>query len=171
MNTLINEEILDLVDDDDNVVDAMPRREVYLRNYDNFRVIDAFIKNSKGQLFIPRRTAKKRLFPSCLDSSVGGHVDSGESYEEAFIREAAEELNIDVSKFSYRCLGKVTPVISNVWSFITVFEIESDEVPQYNPLDIADYYWLTPEELLSRIEDGDKTKPNLPKIVKYFYTS
>lgn len=161
--------MLDLVDDNDQVVGTMPRLEVYTRNYDNFRVIDAFIKNSKGQLFIPRRTAKKRLFPSCLDSSVGGHVDSGESYEEAFIREAAEELNIDVSKLTYRCLGKITPVTSNVWSFITVFEVEYDEVPEYNPLDIADYYWLTPAELLSRIDSGDKAKSNLSKIVKHFY--
>ena len=37
--------------------------------------------------------------------SIGGHVESGESYEEALKREASEELNINIDKLILSCLG------------------------------------------------------------------
>lgn len=60
----------------------------------NFRVVNAFLVNPEGKLWIPKRTSDKRIFPDCLDVSMGGHVESGESYEQALERELAEELNI-----------------------------------------------------------------------------
>ena len=37
---------------------------------------------------------KKDTFPGTWDSSVSGHVDSGETYDEALIRESWEELGV-----------------------------------------------------------------------------
>jgi len=75
------DEFLDLVDEDDNVIGQKKRSEVYAEHFSNFRVVNAFVINSKGEILIPRRTADKRIFPLCLDMSMGGHVESGESYE------------------------------------------------------------------------------------------
>jgi len=74
------DEYLDLVDLQDSVIGRKLRSEVYAEHLSNFRVVNAFVLNSKGELWIPRRTADKRIFPLCLDMSVGGHVESGESY-------------------------------------------------------------------------------------------
>jgi isopentenyldiphosphate isomerase len=56
-------------------------------------VLNAFLVNDYGQIWIPRRSSLKRIFPLCLDMSVGGHVVSGESYEEAFRRELLVQLD------------------------------------------------------------------------------
>ena len=55
-----HDELLDLVDENDHVIGVMRRSEVYGKKLRNIRVINAFIVNSKGELWIPRRTAHKR---------------------------------------------------------------------------------------------------------------
>ena len=79
----VHDEMLDLVDENDCVIGTARRSEVYAKELRNIRVVNAFVINSKGELWIPRRTAHKRSYPSCLDMSMGGHVESGETYEEA----------------------------------------------------------------------------------------
>ena len=179
MNDNESLEILDLVNVNDEVVGTMERERIYQKGLSNlrdeegvsFRVIDAFIKNTEGELFIPRRHPDKRLFPLRLDVSVGGHVTSGDSYEVTLKKEAKEELNIDISNFTYKILGKMSPFTNGVSAFTMVYEIESDETPNYNLEDFIEHFWLTPEELIARIEGEDLGKGNLPKIVKKFYLS
>lgn len=165
----MHDENLDLVDEEDRVIGVLPRSEVYARGLRNIRVVNLFIINSKGELWIPRRTAHKKLYPLHLDMSMGGHVMSGEAYDEAFGRETAEELRIDVAKTPYRLLGNLTPHEHGVSAFMKVYEITQDEAPPYNPDDFVEYFWLKPEEVLARIVAGEKAKSDLPKLVKIFY--
>ncbi|MBP9855715.1 MAG: NUDIX hydrolase [Candidatus Pacebacteria bacterium] len=164
------DEYLDLVDAQDQVIGKKLRSEIQAENLHNFRVINAFIVNSKGELWIPRRTATKRIFPLAFDMSVGGHVESGESYDDTFKRETMEELNINVDQVKYRLLGKLTPE-DGVSSYMQVYEISLDEAPNYNPDDFVEYFWLTPAEVLKRIEEGEKTKTDLPTLIKKFYNT
>jgi isopentenyldiphosphate isomerase len=50
--------------------------------------------NSKGELYLQKRPEWKDIQPGKWDTSVGGHVDLGESVEIALKREAQEELGI-----------------------------------------------------------------------------
>lgn len=164
------DEYLDLVDAQDQVIGKKLRSEIQAEKLQNFRVINAFIVNSKGELWIPRRTASKRIFPLAFDMSVGGHVESGESYDDTFKRETMEELNIDVDQVNYRLLGKLTPE-DGVSSYMQVYEITLDEAPNYNPDDFVEYFWLTPAEVLKRIDEGEKAKTDLPTLIKKFYNT
>jgi len=163
------DEYLDIVNEKDEVIGRELRSVVYAAQRSDFRVINAFLRNSEGKLWIPRRAAHKKIFPLSLDMSVGGHVESGETYDETFRREAAEELNIDIDTLPYRFLGHLTPHQDGLAAFMQVYEIQSDESPQYNPDDFIDYFWMTPKEVIERIEAGEKTKGDLPKLIKKFY--
>ena len=55
-------------------------------------VVHLHIINRDGCLYIQKRSMKKDLLPGLWDTAVGGHVDYGESLEEALYREASEEL-------------------------------------------------------------------------------
>ena len=101
------EELLDLVDEQDRVIGARFRSEIYRDGLNNFRAVNAFLVNDFGQLWIPRRTAAKRIFPLCLDMSVAGHVASGEDYLTAFRRELYEELNLVLDDVSWKFIGDV----------------------------------------------------------------
>jgi len=162
------DEYLDLVDENDQVVGRKLRADIYAEGLLNFRVVNVFLKNSKGQLWIPRRTASKAIAPLALDFSASGHVSSGETYEEAFAKEVAEELNIDVSIVPHKELEYLNPK-DGFLLFMKVFEIQSDETPGYNPDDFTEAFWLTPQEIVDRIHAGDKAKNDIPTLVKRFY--
>jgi isopentenyl-diphosphate delta-isomerase len=167
----MDDEYLDLVDAQDRVIGRKLRSAVYAEGAYNFRVVNAFVRNSAGYLWIPRRTAHKRLYPLCLDMSVGGHVASGETYDEAFARETREELRIDTAVSTWRLLGCLTPHEHGVSAFMRVYEIARDDPPDYNPDDFTEYFWLLPGGLLERIARGDKAKSDLPKLTAIFYPS
>jgi isopentenyldiphosphate isomerase len=165
----MEDEWMDVVDIDDNVIGRKKRSELYAENSPNCRAINAFLINAQGQLWIPRRTAHKRLFPLHLDMSCGGHVMSGESYEDALQREVAEELNLDIRQVPWRLLGHLTPYDDGVSMFMKVYEIQCDETPKWNPDDFVESYWLWPGEILDRIEDGALAKGDLSVLVAKFY--
>lgn len=141
-------------------------------NWQNFRVVNAFFRRADGRLWIPRRSPEKRMFPNCLDVSVGGHVEFGESYEISFAREALEETGIDISKHPVRLLGKLSPFEGagqGLSAFMMVWEVQVEEVPSYNPGDFQETYWLTPDEFRGRMSQGDQAKGDLPKLIDIFY--
>ncbi len=164
-----DDELLDLVDADDTVISRMWRSDVYKNALSNFRAVNAFLRNSSGRIWIPRRTAGKKLFPSCLDMSVGGHVKSDESYEEAFEREVREEIRLDITSVPVRMLGRLTPHEHGVSAFMKVYEIAYDSTPGFNRDDFTEYFWLTPYEALARIAGGDPAKDDLAKLLQIFY--
>ncbi len=169
MDALEPEEYLDVVDNNDVVVGRMLRTELHKQGLNNYRVINAFVVNSEGKLWVPRRTAHKTIYPLGLDISAAGHVSSGETYEQAFEREVMEELNLDVHTVPHRLLGVLSPYVHGVHAFEKIWEIKMDEVPNYNPDDFVEYFWLTPKELIARIDAGEYAKSDLPKLVKLFY--
>lgn len=163
------DELLDIVNEHDEIIGQKYRSDIYENKLTNFRVVNAFVKNSHGQLWIPRRSSSKRIFPLCLDASMGGHVSSGESYQEALKRELMEELRIDSDTTHYQELGSLTPHHHGTSAFMKVFLIQSDIVPNYNTDDFIEYYWLSPKEIVSRLENGEKSKGDLPRIVKHLF--
>ena len=163
------DEILDIVDPNDNVIGQKPRSEIYEQGLSCFRVVNAFLENPYGELWIPRRSADKKLFPLCLDVSMGGHVISGESYETALKRELSEELGPEVAGMDYHLMGKLMPHHHGVSAFMKVYKIYTDHTPAYNRNDFVEYFWLAPQELLDRIRNGDRAKDDLPRLIKMFY--
>ena len=131
-----------------------------------FRAVNAFICNDQNQLWIPRRHADKKIFPLALDCSVSGHVSSGEEYDAAFERETAEEVNIDITKVPYKKIARLTPITHNVVAFMWVYIIYSNEAPHFNTDDFSEYYWLTPDELIARLQAGEYAKSDLMAIVQ-----
>lgn len=162
------DEWLDLVDENDVVIGKKLRSEVHAEKLKNYRAINLFIRNSKGQLWIPRRTAHKQLYPLGLDFSCAGHVESGHTYELTLKKEVMEELNIDTDAARVRFLGKTTPK-DGTSCFQMNYEIVSEESPQYNPEDFIEAYWLYPEEVVKKIEAGDVAKSSLAPLVRRYY--
>lgn len=162
----MSDEILDLVSTDDIVIGQLPRSEVYAQKLSNFRVVNAFVINDKGQLWIPRRTNTKRIFPLCLDASMGGHVASGETYQQAFERELYEELGLDTKNITYKMIGKLNPHDHNTSAFMQVYLIHLNQVDAYNTKDFCEFFWLTPQECIEKLNSSDVGKGDLLKIIQ-----
>lgn len=165
----MSDEMLDLVSSDDIIIDKLPRSEVYAQKLSNFRVVNAFVINDQGQLWIPRRTQTKRIFPLCLDTSMGGHVESGETYQQAFERELFEELGLDANNSTYKMIGKLNPHDHGTSAFMQVYLIYRNQVDTYNTQDFCEYFWLTPQECINKLNNGDMSKGDLPKIIQHLF--
>ena len=62
------------------------------------KAVVLFVINSKNQVLIQQRNRKKKMWPNKWDITAGGHVDTLEFGYEAVIREAKEEISIDVAE-------------------------------------------------------------------------
>lgn len=164
------DELIDIVDDNDRVVTTAWRSRV-ADDVDGYRrAVLAFLVDEHGRLCFLRRTEHKSYLPSHF-AIVGGCVQSGESYEAAFAREVAEEVNIPVEKFATHCLGYVTPRDIGSGFFKKVYEIRlNSSAVVCNPDDFCEYRWMTRDEFLSFAREGsDKVAPDLCDLVTMFY--
>lgn len=162
-------EWIDYVDKHDQVVGSIIREnEDQIKNRYYVRAANGFIRNSKGQLWIPRRVASKKLSPLGLDISISGYVQKGEDYEQAFARELEEEVNLRISEVDAKEIGYFGPQ-DTLYAFTKVYEIHLETTPNYNTVDFCDSYWLYPEELYNLIQKGEKAKSDLPKLLKLCY--
>ena len=90
-----SEEMFPIVDENGNITGAATRGECHNGSKLLHPVVHLHVFNSKGELFIQKRPLCKDIQPGKWDTSVGGHVDLGESVEMALKREAREELGIE----------------------------------------------------------------------------
>ena len=89
------DEILEIVDDNNNVIGKATRGECYEKGLLH-RAVNIFIYNSKGQIFLHKRSDKKLKYPGYWDLSCSEHVKPGESFEVAAKRGLQEELNVEI---------------------------------------------------------------------------
>ena len=94
-------EIFDIVDEQDKVTGQASRQEVHSNPSLIHRVVHVLVFNSEGALFLQKRSLLKDMHPGKWDTSVGGHVNAGESYEHAARREMREELAIKDAKLEF----------------------------------------------------------------------
>ncbi|MDU1892560.1 MAG: NUDIX domain-containing protein [Dysgonomonas sp.] len=106
----MQEEIFPLVDSDGKIIGQAPRSICHDGSKLLHPVIHLHIFNSKGELYLQKRSPSKDVQPNKWDSSVAGHIDLNETPEEAALREAKEELG----------LHNIAP------NFITKYIIETD---------------------------------------------
>ena len=82
-----------IVDEDNNVVGSAPRREMRAKRLPH-RSTYILVFNSRGEIYIQKRTRTKDVFPGYYDPAAGGVVLSEESYMEGALRELEEEMGI-----------------------------------------------------------------------------
>jgi isopentenyldiphosphate isomerase len=160
------DELLDSVDQNDHVIGTILRNKTTQHIPGFLRAAEAFIQNKDGQLWIPRRQMHKRIAPGGLDYSMGEHVMAGETYLQAAVRGFLEELNTPVKSSDLQFIHKFKP-IENLDYFRSLYIYKSDISPQYNPEDFTGFEWLTAQQLLKRLKNGEPAKRSLAETVSY----
>ena len=107
-------------------------------------VVHVHVFNKNGQLYLQKRADNKEVQPGKWDTSVGGHVRSGEDIIAAVNREAEEELGIKNVSFQplYRYVMRNNYESELVYSFKTVYQ----GIIRVNKSEISfGRYWRIPE--------------------------
>ncbi len=90
-----HEELFPLVDAEGCVIGSATRVECHSGSKLLHPVVHLQLLNSRGEIYLQRRPEWKDIQPGLWDTAVGGHVDYGESFEQALRRESYEELGIE----------------------------------------------------------------------------
>jgi isopentenyldiphosphate isomerase len=136
------EDIFDVVNERDEVIDARPRSYVHANGLLH-RAVHVLVFNSRGEIFLQKRSMKKDRQPGVWDSSCSGHVDSGEIYDATAVRELGEELGLKINAPPKR-LFKVDACAETDAEFVWVYQCESEGPFALHPDEIETGKWFAP---------------------------
>jgi isopentenyldiphosphate isomerase len=115
-------------------------------------VVHLHVLNSKGELYLQKRSLSKDIQPGKWDTAVGGHVDYGEEIETALRREAREELGITdyTPVFFLRYTYQSTREREVVNDYYCIYDGDFN----VDPVEIDEGRFWTREEIESQISTG-----------------
>ena len=89
-------EYLDVVDENNNLTGKTEERNIIHEKGIWHREVAVWIMNENGEILLQKRASTKKQEPNKW-AICAGHIDAGESVEDAIIREMEEELGIKIS--------------------------------------------------------------------------
>jgi isopentenyldiphosphate isomerase len=113
------DELFDIVDEQDQVIGQALRSACHGNPALVHRVAHVLVFDRGDRLLLQKRSMNKDIQPGRWDTSVGGHLDPGESYLMAARREMREELGIEGIPLTWLYASKIRN------------EIESENVSTY----------------------------------------
>ena len=125
------------------------------------KAVTVFIINSKNQVLLQKRSPNKKMWPNTWDVTAGGHVLAGEFGFEAIIREAKEELGINLEKSDITFIGSATSenikgdIINKHFNEIYIANKEIDETKlKLQEEEVSEVKWVEKDEIIKRIKDN-----------------
>lgn len=144
-------EIFDVVNERDEVIGQKPRDEVHRLGLMH-RAVHVLVFNSRGQVFLQKRSMKKDRQPGLWDSSASGHVDSGEDYDACAVREVREEIGLQLKAVPQR-LFKLVASPETDQEHVWVYRCTSEGPFTLNEDEIERGGWFAPDEVTSWMSD------------------
>lgn len=141
----MTEELFDIVDDRDEVIDRRPRSEVHRLGLKH-RAVHVLVFNSRGELFLQKRSMSKDCFPGTWDSSASGHLAPDETYDACAVREVEEELGWRLDAVPER-LFKIDACPATGQEFVWIYRARADGPFTLHPEEISEGGWFTPEHV------------------------
>lgn len=156
------EEMLPLVDRQDRVVGLERRGEIHRRGL-RHRAAHVLVFDGQGRLYLQLRSASKDTHPGKWTTSASGHVDPGESYEQAAARELKEELGL-TGPLTY--LGKLPAQPATDNEFAAVYWTRTETPPAPNAEEISEGRFFSWGEALRLAEDRGRAAPSLGVVLE-----
>ncbi len=150
----MSKEIFDVVNERDEVIDRKPRSEVHRLGLLH-RAVHVLVFNSRGDIFLQKRSITKDREPGKWDSSTSGHVDSGEDYDACAVRELREEIGLDTNAGTVATraspplqkLFKITACPETDQEFVWVYRCQAEGPFRLHPDEIETGGWFAPEKI------------------------
>lgn len=156
-------DFFDIVDEEDKIIGRISSQMQSTVKPSQLRFINIVLINDKGEILVPKRSSNRKLFPNCYDFSVGGHVNSGEEYEEAAYRELREELGIEDVELKEIAYFSPFKSASNTFQKVYVLKYNKSII-NYDHQGIERFYYMTKEEIIELLNK----KPEMFKTDYFF---
>jgi mutator protein MutT len=118
-------------------------------------VVSAILRDKENRIFLAKRPLTKKIAPGKYHLP-GGHVEFGESLEEALVREMAEEFDLTVKVG--KIVGTFTYVNGENHTIGATFLLEDIEVPgviNFNKEDTEEIVFAREDEIENFLDKND----------------
>lgn len=160
------QELFPVVDEEGNVIGKISRGEAHDGRKVLHPVVHLHLFNSRGELYLQQRPAWKDIQPNKWDTACGGHVDYGETPEEALYREVSEELG--VTDYKPRRLAHYVYESQTERELVYVNTTVYDGPVTPSPTELAGGRFFSPEQIRQNIGSGLFT-PNFEDEYRRFF--
>jgi 16S rRNA (adenine1518-N6/adenine1519-N6)-dimethyltransferase len=143
-------ESLDAVDENDVVINTLPRREIHAGKHLH-RAVHVFVRNKSGEIYLQFRSHLKDTHGLKWDSSASGHVDPGESYHDCAVREMWEEIWVEPKGELVR-IARIAASEATDLEFIEVFLAEAKGQIRIHGKEVDSGRWFSPDFIEEWIE-------------------
>jgi isopentenyl-diphosphate delta-isomerase type 1 len=152
-----SEEWFDVVNERDEVIRRATRREVHATGLWH-RAVHILVFDATGRVLLQKRSMLKDLSPGLWDSSCSGHLEAGEDYDAAALRELAEEIGITVPPPDVPTRWfRLDACAQTGWEFVWVYRLRHDGPITIDPLEIQYGEWVAPSEITARVDARPET--------------
>jgi 16S rRNA (adenine1518-N6/adenine1519-N6)-dimethyltransferase len=164
----MSEELFDVVDEHDRVVGQAPRSRVHAERWLH-RAVHIFVFNSRGELLVHKRSATKDECPLLHTSSASGHLQAGEDYLPAAVRELAEELELH-APLEY--LHKFPGGPETSYEHSVLFRTVTDAAPVFDPEEIESGAFLPLDRIAEWVQAlPDEFTPCFRTLFRWYWAS
>ena len=132
-----NSEWFDVVDALDRPIGKERREVVHARKLFH-RAIHVFVLDATGRMLVQKRSMLKDSAAGLWCSSCSGHLDAGEDYLAAAVRELEEELGLDIDPENLSQILSVSPCMETGWEFCRLFFLLDDGPYVFEPSEITE---------------------------------
>ncbi len=158
-------ELFDILDSSGNIIGSASREECHNGSFLLHSVVHVMVFKNSGSLILQKRSKTKKIQPGKWDTSVGGHIASGESLKYALNRETEEELGIRDATFERLYSYIMESEIER--EFVTTFRCFWDGPIQFNQVEIDEVRFFTKMEIDNLLGTGFFT-PNFEEEWDYY---
>ena len=137
-------EMFDVVNEKNEVTGQLTRGEVHARGLLH-RAVHIFVVNKRGQIYLQQRSHLKDVSPMKWDSSAAGHLDAGEDYATAAVRELGEEIGIHVD--TTELAAQIPAGDHTDHEFVELRVARHDGPARPLPEEVATGDWFKPEDI------------------------
>lgn len=129
------------------------------------------ISNKDGQYLLQKRADDMFVYPGFWDSSAAGHVDEGETEQDAAYRELAEEVGISDVKLTkayeiYNETEENHGYLSKTYSHVYFGEFDSAmKTLKIDPAEVSEVKWFSVNELKYLASQPNSVTEGLSKII------
>lgn len=136
-----SDEILDVVNENNEVIGQATRAEVKEKGL-MCRVSTVYLEDEQGRILVTQRSLKCS-YPLTFYAAAGGHLDAGETYEQGAIREAKEEIGVDIYDLEY--IGEFMGTKGKSFNRLFLAKYKGEFKPDANEVERLE--WMTLDEL------------------------